>query len=499
MCQLQAAHLPYASDTDGSSSEDALVICNRSHLAQLAARPDDWTKYVRLADDIDLAGGDVDLIATMDQPFTGNFDGGGFTLRNLRIDAPTENQVGLFRWLGDGARLENVRLEDVNIVGREFVGALVGHTQGDIVIANASVTGILAAEGSVGGLVGGVDCYPNICDEAHLSDLTAEIDVTATGTAFELTLAAGGLVGYTYEGSAEVFITRGRTSGVVRSSYAAGGIAGAALGITLEDSSSSAAIVGGSNSGGLVGVTAYHDSLIVRSFATGDVDCAQSTCGGLVGYHEGDFLLSYATGNVTCRGGGLCGGLVGSVNDSIVMCFATGNVTATEDLVGGLAGEAGEPVRDSFATGNVVGRNFVGGLVGEQYFEGIERSYATGSVTGLDAVGGLVGGVRTDAGGPWLITTSFSTGIVRGTSATDDVTPLLGADRSTQYMSTGNFAAAGRCTNTLGNCRVDATEIDVAAEPSYFFTPTSPVFATWDFATVWVGDGTSYPRLRGAP
>ena len=52
-------------------------------------------------------------------PFTAIFSGNDFTINNLIINRPSEDDVGLFGRVSAAVELQNVRLEEVN-VSREF-------------------------------------------------------------------------------------------------------------------------------------------------------------------------------------------------------------------------------------------------------------------------------------------------------------------------------------------------------------------------------------------
>ena len=89
----------------------------------------------------------------MSAPFVAVFAGNNFIIRNLYINRPAEDRVGLFGRVGAGAELKNVRLEAVDVSGQDEVGGLVGYG-GGATISTSSVTGMVSGRNSVGGLVG---------------------------------------------------------------------------------------------------------------------------------------------------------------------------------------------------------------------------------------------------------------------------------------------------------------------------------------------------------
>lgn len=112
-------------------------------------------------------------IGTAADPFRGQLDGRGHVIRNLTINRPSEDCVGLFGaydyggvWSGgpdNRGGLRSVRLRDANIVGREWTGALVGKMPAlgavpHFNIDRCSVTGTVTGDKYVGGVYGG---YPS--------------------------------------------------------------------------------------------------------------------------------------------------------------------------------------------------------------------------------------------------------------------------------------------------------------------------------------------------
>ena len=85
--------------------------------------------------------------------FRGTFDGKGKVIRNLRINRPAKDYVGLFGRLVYRRVVKNTGLEDVYVRGRERVGGFAGWNSGGT-IKNSYVTGIVTGRNSVGGLVG---------------------------------------------------------------------------------------------------------------------------------------------------------------------------------------------------------------------------------------------------------------------------------------------------------------------------------------------------------
>ncbi|MDE6548044.1 MAG: hypothetical protein K2L22_03505 [Muribaculaceae bacterium] len=108
--------------------------------------------------------------------FKGHFNGRGFTIRGLKIDTPTENMVGMFSCVGDGAVIENLIIdESCEFVGKSYVGIIGRMYSGGLTVRNVkSKANIIAKEydwwvTSAGGILGiaangGTNNYVNMTD-----------------------------------------------------------------------------------------------------------------------------------------------------------------------------------------------------------------------------------------------------------------------------------------------------------------------------------------------
>jgi hypothetical protein len=236
-----------------------------SNAQELQDIRDDLDGDYVVTEDIDLSGvNNFEPIGVEEDPFTGTFDGNGHTITGLTIERLDDEGVGLFGDTGTGATVRNVSLEDVSVDGEQWVGALVGYNQGEII--NSHATGSAVADTRVGGLVGG--------NEGSITNSYAEGDVTSVDI-------AGGLAGLNI--------------GDIEESYADTSVAGFE-GVTARDM------------GGLVGI---NDGEVEDSYARGEV-LGDRFLGGLVGASDGDVVESYAAVEVV--GDEDTGGLVGDLN-----------------------------------------------------------------------------------------------------------------------------------------------------------------------------------------
>ncbi|MGB0503705.1 MAG: GLUG motif-containing protein, partial [Thalassolituus sp.] len=202
-------------------------------------------------------------------PFTAIFDGNGHQIRNLHIDRPSTDYVGLFGYVkGEAASLRNLGLtgKRMSVLGRGAVGGLIGRAEEASITQNYS-TGVVTGDDNVGGLVGGL-----------------------------------------YRGS----LNNSFATGSVTGNGDVGGLAGDSSNSTLNNSFATGSVTGDEDVGGLIGQIS--SSSLSNSFATGSVT-GDEDVGGLIGQLSSSSLSnSFATGYV--NGNSRIGGLLGSASIS---------------------------------------------------------------------------------------------------------------------------------------------------------------------------------------
>ncbi|HAD82439.1 MAG: hypothetical protein A2509_08665 [Candidatus Edwardsbacteria bacterium RIFOXYD12_FULL_50_11] len=177
-------------------------------------------------------------IGTNGMPFIGAFHGGGHVIKNLMINRPATDYVGLFGYISV-ANIDSLGLSNCYVAGNYRVGGLVGYSYQSTVMesyATGSVMGYFA----VGGIVG-YNSY-GILSECY-----------ATGPVMGSNNYVGGLVGLNYTGSK------------VNKCYATGSVLGNSRYV-----------------GGLVGAN-YSNGAISGCYSTGSVSGSNDYVGGLVG------------------------------------------------------------------------------------------------------------------------------------------------------------------------------------------------------------------------
>jgi hypothetical protein len=166
--------------------------------------------------------------------YGGTFDGQGYEIRDLFINRPDEECVGLFGEVDRGAIIKNIGVVNVTVIGEGGVGGLVGENWGTV--SNCYCTGYVTGHSFVGGLVG-----ENLFDTVSNSYSGCSI----AGYEF-----VGGLVGYNYRG-------------------------------TVRNSCATGSVTGNSSVGGLVGENGF-EGTVSKCYSSGSVT-GNSSVGGLVG------------------------------------------------------------------------------------------------------------------------------------------------------------------------------------------------------------------------
>ena len=171
--------------------------------------------------------------------FSGTFDGAGYTISGLYINRSTTSYVGLFGYTSSTALIANLKITDANISGKDYVGGLIGYSQGDV--SKCSYDGIVrGANQYAGGLIGYLQ--------------SGRLFGSYTKGTLYSKQYSGGLVGYTNDTTTYLYDVYSQMNVFATSSY----------------------------TGGLIGLCKR--TYIIKSYSTGIVSSTISTgLGGFVG------------------------------------------------------------------------------------------------------------------------------------------------------------------------------------------------------------------------
>jgi hypothetical protein len=177
-----------------------------------------------------------------DTPFTGTFDGQGYEIRDLFINLANTGYVGLFSIVGEGGRIEDIGLVNVDVTSTAYIGGLAGANLGTV--TNSYSIGSVTGDNWVGGLVG------FNFEQGTVSNSYSTGQVTSVSY-------AGGLMG----GNAGT-VSNSHSTSHVTSNQGAGGLIAATSG-TVSNSYSTGSVTGDDYVGGLV---AYNEGTVSDSF-----------------------------------------------------------------------------------------------------------------------------------------------------------------------------------------------------------------------------------------
>lgn len=227
-------------------------------------------------------------IGTLSRPFTGTFEGNGFTITGLMVQRTLRTNQGLFGVLAGNGAIRNLHLVNADVTGGSPIGALVGRVvEGQI--ESCSSTGTVSAVGSkAGGLVGSLE-------KGMISRSSSTSKIVGEGG------MVGGLVG-------EVGL------GTVDASFATGNIRAF-----------------GTEAGGLIGAVREH-SIVNNCYASGEVIVLREG-GGLIGHLAGTAKSGYATGVITIEDENEAGDFAGHAIGKITISGSTNAIYYPNDQV----------------------------------------------------------------------------------------------------------------------------------------------------------------------
>ncbi len=299
---LAAPAEPSASQRGLAQSDGYIMIETPEDLAQVM---NDTAAYagekLKLTGPIDMTGQTVEPLGNGTTPFSGTFDGGGFTISNLTITSGT-GYTGMFGQVTgtvENVVLDQCAITDTNESYTKGIGGLAGYNKGTVtncILTNSSVT---TSYSYLGGLIG--------YNEGTVAGCGVEASsVTAASVA---TMAyAGGFTGCN------------GANGQISLSYVLGG--------TVAFTGAEAK---GQEIGGFAGRNAAANSKISQCYSTSQVTSAGDKAGGFIGNaNNGSIENCFSTGNVTGRKyvGGFAADL-GYGDCSLTACYTAGNVVST--------------------------------------------------------------------------------------------------------------------------------------------------------------------------
>ncbi|MBQ4557167.1 MAG: hypothetical protein IJA60_05925 [Clostridia bacterium] len=474
----------YVDGVCACSNEFDYAISNVEEMLIFMTQENLWDHDCVIDANIDLTGVlGQQPIGNNDTPYTGVFDGQGYTVTGLNIVQTTEAGAGLFGVVKN-ATVKNVNIKDAYVSGKDASAALIGIAYAPVTVSGCTVTN--ATVGSTGARAGGIigdllfsanskaatisSCKVDgtISGNGHVGGIIGRIRTTAdrlpfatspvTGTTVTVdkcTSSAtlygdhyeetdtGGIIGRVaiLSNNNVLKVTNCTNSGAINGQTCIGGIIGR-LQVDNNDATSTLTgnkitITGNTNSGAISGIYDFAGGIIGVVSNQEDTTLTLSTCKN--------------TGNVTT--GAYAGGIIGSYynrgyftatgKQTVSKCSNTGVITAsaTDEYAGEVAGQnAGGifglvsttsvpvTVSELYNTNKVVaGYAYAGGIAGylrsyanEKASLTLKDAYSKGAIS-VTGSGTDVGGIagRVSFEGPISIINTMSTSKVSGSASSD--------------------------------------------------------------------------------
>ena len=396
--------------------------------------------------------------------FSGNYDGGGFTITGLRTPAGSTDAYsyqGLFGYVyGDYSypiEIKNITVEAPNVQGYMYVGAIAGMISNGVSLTNCHVVGgsVTALDGQVGGIAGYV-----ADGNSQATNLTNSASVTGGGSSAYV----GGIFGQTYG-----TLINSHNSGTITFNHTyLNGSGGVAIGGLVGDGNVSDSY----NTGAIV----YNNLVNPDSYYSHEI-----RIGGLVG-REGFVTNSYNLGNI-------------AVNYN--------RETQHTLYVGGLMGYAGSSydIVNSYNFGDIslnitsimLSSVYVGGLAGYSYGS-ISSSYNTADISyALNTTASVnIAGIAAQSGS---ISDVFTTGLITAASGNATTPNLFGITQSVQNSVTNAYYYDSSLGDSYGQ-KSSTLQTDAKTQSWYDTTMTG-----FDFLFLWVLKpevNEGYPSYKGA-
>lgn len=405
-------------------------------------------------------------------PFTGTFDGAGFTISDLYINRG--NNSGIFGYiLVANGTIDNLTIKDMQIecetqggsVGF-LAGFLAGTAGNDFAVTNCNVSGVILNDASGPAGVGG---FAGTVSNATFDDCTASVSMTFAGSS-----GAGGVGGFVGTAGDSDFTTC---------------VAGGSITVSGTPAQDSSRDLGGFV-GSVLSSTNFTSCQASTSIFDNMVSSGNSgftACGGFVGSDDnGAAVYQYcvASGAVTSLNTHrpFCGGFGGELEGSVDECMSTGDVDAPQATsiarVGGFGGRVSSTITECYSSGNVCntgvgsGTYSIGGFIG----------YSTSNRTDCYCTG-YVNPDGTNVGG-------FIGERISGTVTT------CYWDKETSGTTTavGSGSSTGITGHTTAEMKLEATFIGFDFVNTWYFSTftRSPGLST----TVWLSETGDYENFE---
>lgn len=357
--------------------------------------------HFELKNNLDISLIEWTPVGTETKPFTGQIDGGKFTINGLKITQLQENQkyYGFIGYAQSG-KIYNLGLTNVNInlptiSNTVYIGSVIAKNE-NAMLENIIVSGSISIanhsssyESYAGGLIG----YSNY---DYIKGCINSANIIAKSV-------AGGIIGYKDIETTGEFKNNKNIGSV--EAIISGGLIGDGVYCVIENSCNEGSISGVKFVGGLVG-RSYYAALINKCFNSETISLDSTSpsqldsAGGIIGsiavhpkylLDNSEITNSYNTGNIESKkvAGGIIGsattGAVGKIN--IQNCYNAGTINAV-DYAGGIAGYITDAtIKQCINLGNI-SKGELRAIFCYNFGTTITDCYYNCSTSGIDAIQG---------------------------------------------------------------------------------------------------------------
>ncbi len=142
---------------DADDWQECTIITTTEQFKAIGENSESLGKNYVLDADIDFGGAEIDPIGNYYTHFTGKFSGNGHKIKNVKINKPDEDYIGLFS-VNYGLIID-LYVENAKIVGKDIVGGICAWSSGSLssdlaMIRNCVFTGTVRGKSMVGGICG---------------------------------------------------------------------------------------------------------------------------------------------------------------------------------------------------------------------------------------------------------------------------------------------------------------------------------------------------------
>ena len=364
------------------TKEDPYIVSTATDVLNIANHLD---CYFLQVGDVSFQGEEHTPIGTYESPFTGNYNGNGFSIKDISFESKDTEYSGLFGY--SRGTISNVKLKNCSFnvssnTATLYCGAIAGYNSGTIssCVVDADIKSSTKGEG-ISVYAGGISGYST----QKLKNCLFDGEVTSTVSYIDSIAYSGGIVA---NGSAQDCTNHGNISSI-------------------------ASVSSDAYAGGIVAITrnsienCYNDGNIVAKNAN------EAYAGGISGKSQSSIKSCKNDGSVYANtkysySETYSGGISGMNRSTISYCINTGKIdadsTSSHVRVGGIAGYNYSSVQDSKNYGTISGyatsyESHIGGIVGTSYSGSyVRRCCNNGKVSTTDngsaslgSAGGIVG------------------------------------------------------------------------------------------------------------